>query len=122
MQDSSQEYPDVTRVEMIDDTGRVYTAYNATDVIVLLQDNGRTLKIMHRGNANSLPTGEHATSFGEALNELLKDLTPEKLFELGILSSVDLANIDYTDYDEPSQEGKRKQHEVTNKEPDEDEK
>lgn len=36
----------VTRVEVIDDlTGRAYSNYNASNVIVQLQDDGRTLKV-----------------------------------------------------------------------------
>ena len=35
----------VTRVEVIDETGRVYVRYGATNVVTALQDNGRTLKV-----------------------------------------------------------------------------
>ena len=35
----------VTRVELIDGSGRVYVNMNVADVILSLQDNKRTLKI-----------------------------------------------------------------------------
>lgn len=35
----------VTRVEVIDHTGRAYTKYNVADVEISLQDDNRTLKI-----------------------------------------------------------------------------
>ena len=37
--------PKVTRVEVVDSTGRVYTEYYAIDVVVSIQDAGRTLKV-----------------------------------------------------------------------------
>lgn len=44
-QDGLFTFPGVTRVELIDDTGRAYTTYNAHEVMVSVQDNGRTLKV-----------------------------------------------------------------------------
>lgn len=79
MKDSQQEYPNVTRVEMIDANGRAYTAYDATDVILALQDDGRTLKIMHTGTGDSSPTTEHVTSFGQDLNNFLQSAEYEEL-------------------------------------------
>ena len=38
-------YPDVTRVEVIDQIGRVYTNCGCSKVQVSLQDNGQTLKV-----------------------------------------------------------------------------
>ena len=38
-------YPKVTRVEVIDNTGRAYMEYNAADVQVSFQDDGKTLKV-----------------------------------------------------------------------------
>jgi hypothetical protein len=35
----------VTRVEVIDESGRAYTCYNAENVVMQLQDDGRTLKL-----------------------------------------------------------------------------
>ena len=35
----------VTRVEVIDSNGRIYTNYNCKDVEIQLQDDNRTLKI-----------------------------------------------------------------------------
>jgi hypothetical protein len=34
----------VTRFEVIDDNGRVYSKWDLKDVVLQLQDNGRTLK------------------------------------------------------------------------------
>jgi len=36
---------DVTRVEVIDQHGRAYTAYEVSNVKISFQDNNRTLKI-----------------------------------------------------------------------------
>jgi hypothetical protein len=38
-------YPEITRVEVIDQNGRALTRYGASDVKVALQDNGTTMKI-----------------------------------------------------------------------------
>jgi len=38
-------FPKVDRVEVIDEKGRSYTHYNAKDVQIHLQDDGRTLKV-----------------------------------------------------------------------------
>ena len=38
-------FPKVTRVEVIDSTGRVYTQYDAKDVWISVQDDERTLKV-----------------------------------------------------------------------------
>ncbi len=38
-------YPDVTRLEVIDSTGRAYTQWDVKDVQLSFQDEGRTLKI-----------------------------------------------------------------------------
>lgn len=35
----------VTRVEVIDQTGRVFVAQSCTSVVAMLQDSGRTLKL-----------------------------------------------------------------------------
>jgi hypothetical protein len=37
--------PTVNRVEVIDSSGRVYVAMDATDVEIALQDGGKTLKL-----------------------------------------------------------------------------
>ena len=41
-------YPKVTRVEVIDSTGRAYTTWEAADVTTILQDDERTLKVFLR--------------------------------------------------------------------------
>lgn len=41
--------PDVTRVEVIDSTGRAYTNYAAENVMTSLQDDGMTLKVFIKG-------------------------------------------------------------------------
>ena len=45
-----EEYPEVTRVEMIDHPhrGRAYTNWSCYDVAVSFQDDGRTLKVFVR--------------------------------------------------------------------------
>jgi len=43
--DFLKNYPDVTRFEIIDDNGRVYTNYDVSNVQVSLQDDGKTLKV-----------------------------------------------------------------------------
>lgn len=40
-----QLFPKVTRVEVIDSSGRAYTQYNVKDVQISIQDNERTLKV-----------------------------------------------------------------------------
>ena len=34
-----------TRVEVIDETGRVYTNYSCKEVVIDIQDEGRTVKV-----------------------------------------------------------------------------
>ena len=41
-------YPKVTRVEVIDSTGRAYQTWEAADVTTILQDDERTLKVFLR--------------------------------------------------------------------------
>ena len=36
-------FPDVTRVEVIDENGRTYVKYNCNNVKICLQDDGNTL-------------------------------------------------------------------------------
>lgn len=43
-------YPEVTRVEVIDSSGRAYTCYDAKDVEISTQDNGRTIKVFLKNN------------------------------------------------------------------------
>lgn len=38
-------YPDITRVEVIDSTGRAYAKWDVKDVQLSIQDDGRTMKI-----------------------------------------------------------------------------
>lgn len=38
-------FPEITRVEVIDSTGRAYTQYNVKEVQMSIQDDGRTMKI-----------------------------------------------------------------------------
>lgn len=38
-------FPKVTRVEVIDSNGRVYTQYDVKDVWISVQDDERTLKV-----------------------------------------------------------------------------
>lgn len=47
--DSIETLQEVTRVEIIDETGRVYVRYNLSDVQLVTQDDGRTIKIFVRG-------------------------------------------------------------------------
>lgn len=105
MKDFMKEYPDVTRVEMIDANGRAYTAYDATDVIVALQDDGRTLKIMHKGTPDSLPTREHVTSFGKELNKFFQNVSEEDIQAMGLVApGMTVADVDFTEYEPLAQE------------------
>lgn len=38
-------YPNVNRVEVIDENGRSYVKYNANNVQIQIQDDGRTMKV-----------------------------------------------------------------------------
>lgn len=51
-------YPKVTRVEVIDNSGRAYTEYNAADVQISFQDDERTLKVFLKNlNKGERPQG-----------------------------------------------------------------
>lgn len=43
--DFLKNYPDVTRVEVIDQISRVYINYECSNVQVSIQDDGKTLKV-----------------------------------------------------------------------------
>jgi hypothetical protein len=45
MTDYLENYPEVTRVEVITDDGREFVRYDCNNVQVSLQDDGRTLKV-----------------------------------------------------------------------------
>jgi hypothetical protein len=45
-----RKYPDVTRIEVIDYTGRAYIRYKVKSLEFSEQDNGRTLKIFVRSD------------------------------------------------------------------------
>lgn len=49
----AKSYPTVTRVEVIDSNGRVYTTWKATDVVTFLQDEGRTLKVFLKNDEDN---------------------------------------------------------------------
>ena len=44
--------PEVSRVEVIGDGGRIFTNHDICDVQVSIQDGGRTLKVFLAGNKN----------------------------------------------------------------------
>jgi hypothetical protein len=44
--------PEVTRVEVIDDTGRAYSKWDVSDVQLSFQDGNKTLKIFLKGKPN----------------------------------------------------------------------
>jgi hypothetical protein len=44
--------PDVTRVEVIDNTGRAYSKWNVKDVQLSFQDGDKTLKIFLKNTPN----------------------------------------------------------------------
>jgi hypothetical protein len=46
------EYPDVTRVEVIEPGNRAYVLYSAKNVQISFQDDGRTLKIFVEKSEN----------------------------------------------------------------------
>ena len=43
-------FPNVTRVEVIDSTGRVYSEWDVKDVSISVQDNERTLKVFMKND------------------------------------------------------------------------
>lgn len=45
MTDFLQDYPNVTRVEVITNNGREFVRYECSNVQVSLQDDGRTIKV-----------------------------------------------------------------------------
>lgn len=45
-----QAHEQVTRVELIENSGRAYVKYGVADVITALQDDGRTLKLFLRSS------------------------------------------------------------------------
>lgn len=63
---------DVTRVEVIDGYGRSYTSYNADEVHIAIQDDGRTLKVFHTGDTSHSITREHAESLGALMADDLE--------------------------------------------------
>ena len=64
----------VTRVEVIDGYGRSYTSYNADRVKLSVQDDGRTLKVLHTGDTSHSITREHAESLGALMADDLEHL------------------------------------------------
>jgi FMN phosphatase YigB (HAD superfamily) len=50
--DFLKDYPDVTRVEVITDSGREFVRYECSKVQVSLQDNGRTIKVFLSSKEN----------------------------------------------------------------------
>jgi len=46
----------VTRVELIDETGRIYTNYECNNVNVSIQDENKTLKVFLKNNTNANET------------------------------------------------------------------
>lgn len=50
MTNPTQHLDTVTRVEVIDENGRAWTTYNASNVLISMQDNDRTLKIFLKSN------------------------------------------------------------------------
>lgn len=45
---NTADYPNVNRVEVIDENGRSYVKYNANNVQIQIQDDGRTMKVFLR--------------------------------------------------------------------------
>ena len=62
----------VTRVEVIDANGRSYTSYNADQVHISVQDNGKTLKIFHTGDTSHSMRNDHAQSLGALMTDDLE--------------------------------------------------
>jgi hypothetical protein len=50
MDDWMMERPEVTRVELIENSGRAYVKYGVSEVATSLQDEGRTLKLFLRSS------------------------------------------------------------------------
>lgn len=52
MNDKTIDLSCVTRVEVIDGYGRSYKSYNAEQVHISIQDEGKTLKVFHTGDTS----------------------------------------------------------------------
>ena len=57
-------YEKVTRVEVIDDTGRAYTNWNVSDLQFSLQDDERTLKVFIVGKKDDYTRDGNDCSHG----------------------------------------------------------
>ena len=57
-------YEKVTRVEVIDDTGRAYTNWNVSDLQFSLQDDERTLKVFIVGKKDDQTRNGNGCSYG----------------------------------------------------------
>ena len=54
--DTMQELDTVNRVEVIDAAGRAYVKYGVHSLKLMLQDNGKTLKIFIENDPDTEPT------------------------------------------------------------------
>lgn len=45
MNDFTRNFPKVNRIEVIDELGRAFTVYDVKKVMLVTQDDGRTIKI-----------------------------------------------------------------------------
>lgn len=73
--DGQYDFPLVTRVELVDDGGRVFYA-RMDGVKALVQDNGRTLKILYQseaGHAADARDLEHIKSLSSLMREDAKN-------------------------------------------------
>jgi hypothetical protein len=65
MTDFLENYPKVTRVEVITDDGREFVRYDCNNVQVSLQDDGRTLKVFLK--QEQIPEEENERRFRECM-------------------------------------------------------
>ena len=79
MTDYLENYPEVTRVEVITDDGREFVRYDCNNVQVSLQDDGRTLKVFLK--QEQISDEENERRFREYM-QMLNNLKPGDIEEM----------------------------------------
>ena len=72
-------FPDVSRLEVIGKQGRELVEYGVTNLIVALQDNGKTLKIFYSKDEDlEKQVIEDMTNWVDELNVIIGDNPPKR--------------------------------------------
>ena len=79
MTDFLENYPEVSRVEVITDDGREFVRYDCNSVQVSLQDDGRTIKVFLK--QEQISDEENERRLKQCL-EMLDNLKPGEIEEL----------------------------------------